>query len=285
MQVVALFFFSTIFSSCLHQRQVDTRAIVSKRSIQSKYLLPELDLSLLPDNSSPLWKVVHTSILQKNYAKVEDEISRFLQNNPGHVKALSILMQSLFLQKKYSLAGYYARVILSIDNTNDDAHMIDNLVVIVSPDSYNYQRKAAELRLASLFTDSKSHIASGLNLAIWMLKKGNCKKAMQLFSQVSKRCPACGITKIGFAICLLRTDKIARAHNLLLEINKDTEDALARYYLAFTYLKIKKDLDKAREILKTILNDNAQDGHIRNKARSLLILIQNQSVARRNQSS
>lgn len=284
MQIVILIFFS-ILSSCLHQRQIDARAIISKRAVQSKYLLPELDLELLPDNSSPLWKLIHTSLRQKNYAKVEDEIRRFLQNNPGHTGGLSILMKSLFLQKKYALADYYARVLLNIDNTNNDAYMISNLVVIVSPDSYNYQRKAAELRLASLFAESKTHIASGLNLAIWMLKKGNCKRAMQLFSQVRKRCPACGITKIGFAICLIRTDNIARAHNFLLEINKDTKDALALYYLAFTYLKIKEDLGKAREILKTILNDNTQDSHIRNKARSLLILIQNQSVARRNQSS
>ena len=267
--------------SCAHTEVKDSRIIVGKRSINSLYLLPKLQLDRLPNNSHPLWKSVYINLAQKNYRKIETNMRRFLRQNPGHIEALTVLAKVLFLQKKYKLATYYSKLVLSRDNVNDDAQMVANLVVMVSPDSYQYQRQAAQLRLASLFDNSKTHVASGLNLGIWLLKKGNCQEAMQYFSQVAKRCSNCGIARVAFAICLLRSGKFVRGHQLLLTVNDMTDDALARYYLAFSYFKIKQDIAKARKILKRILDDTSQDGHIRNKARSLLILIQNQGVNRR----
>lgn len=267
--------------SCAHTEVKDSRIIVGKRSINSLYLLPKLQLDRLPNNSHPLWKSVYINLAQKNYRKIETDMRRFLRQNPGHIEALTVLAKVLFLQKKYKLATYYSKLVLSRDNVNDDAQMVANLVVMVSPDSYQYQRQAAQLRLASLFDNSKTHVASGLNLGIWLLKKGNCQEAMQYFSQVAKRCSNCGIARVAFAICLLRSGKFVRGHQLLLTVNDMTDDALARYYLAFSYFKIKQDIAKARKILKRILDDTSQDGHIRNKARSLLILIQNQGVNRR----
>ena len=267
--------------SCAHTEVKDSRIIVGKRSINSLYLLPKLQLDRLPNNSHPLWKSVYINLAQKNYRKIETDMRRFLRQNPGHLEALTVLAKVLFLQKKYKLATYYSKLVLIRDNVNDDAQMVANLVVMVSPDSYQYQRQAAQLRLASLFDNSKTHVASGLNLGIWLLKKGNCQEAMQYFSQVAKRCSNCGIARVAFAICLLRSGKFVRGHQLLLTVNDMTDDALARYYLAFSYFKIKQDIAKARKILKRILDDTSQDGHIRNKARSLLILIQNQGVNRR----
>lgn len=267
--------------SCAHTEVKDSRIIVGKRSINSLYLLPKLQLDRLPNNSHPLWKSVYINLAQKNYRKIETDMRRFLRQNPGHIEALTVLAKVLFLQKKYKLATYYSKLVLTRDNANDDAQMVANLVVMVSPDSYQYQRQAAQLRLASLFDNSKTHVTSGLNLGIWLLKKGNCQQAMQYFSQVAKRCSNCGIARVAFAICLLRSGKFVRGHQLLLTVNDMTDDALARYYLAFSYFKIKQDIAKARKILKRILDDTSQDGHIRNKARSLLILIQNQGVNRR----
>ena len=279
---IILFLLSSITLSCVH-KIVDTRVIVGKRYVETdRHMLPELDLDLLPDTSSEVWKSVHTAFLQKNYKKIEDDMRKFLRANPAHPVALSVLMKSMFMQKKYKLASYYADMLLSINNNSTDAHMIKALGVISSPSSYHYQRHAAQLRLASLFAENKTHIASGLNLGIWMMKKGNCNKAMQYFAQVVKRCSSCGIARVGFAICLLRIGNFNRAHRLLLDINDDMEDTLSKYYLAFSYFKIKRNIAKARDILKNILNDNNQSGYIRNKARSLLVLIQDQSVARRN---
>ena len=130
---------------------------------------------------------------------------KFLRANPAHPVALSLLVKALFLQKKYKLASYYADLVLTVNNNDTDAHMIKALGVIFAPNSYHYQRHAARLRLASLFAENKTHIASGLNLGIWMMKKGNCGKAMQYFAQVVRRCPKCGIARVGFAICLLRS--------------------------------------------------------------------------------
>lgn len=270
-----------IISGCTHTEIKNSRIIVSKRSVNSLYLLPKLQLDRLPNNSHPLWKSVYINLAQKNYQKIETDMRRFLRQNPGHIEALTVLAKVLFLQKKYKLATYYSQLILSLDSDSDDAQMIINLVVLVSPDSYQYQRQSAQLRLASLFDNSKAHVASGLNLGIWLLKKGNCSQAIQYFSQVAKRCSTCGMARVAFAICLLRSGKFNRGHQLLLTVNDMTDDALARYYLAFSYFKIKQDLPKARKILKKILDDTSQDGHIRNKARSLLILIQNQGVSRR----
>ena len=90
------------------------------------------------------------------------------------------------------------------------------------------------------------------------------------------------MARVGFAICLLRSGNFNRAHRLLLSIDDDVNDTLTKYYLAFSYFKIRRDITKARNILKAILNDKSEDGYIRNKARSLLVLIQNESVARRN---
>lgn len=268
--------------SCVH-KIVDTRVIVGKRYVETnKHMLPELKLGLLPDNSSELWKAVHTAFLQKNYKKIEDDMRKFLRVNPANSIALSILAKALFLQKKYKLSSYYADLLLTANNNDTDAHMIKALGTIFAPNSYHYQRRAAQLRLASLFAENKTHIASGLNLGIWMMKKGNCGKAMQYFAQVVRRCQRCGMARVGFAICLLRSGSFNRAHRLLLDINDDMEDTLAKYYLAFSYFKIKRNIAKARDILKNILNDKSQDGYIRNKARSLLVLIQDQSVARRN---
>ena len=278
---MSLLLLGLLIVSCTHTEVKDSRIIVGKRSINSLYLLPKLQLDQLPNNSHPLWKSVYINLAQKNYRKIETDMRRFLRQNPGHSEALTVLAKVLFLQKKYKLATYYSNLILSRDNANDDAQMVANLVVMVSPDSYQYQRQAAQLRLASLFDNSKTHVASGLNLGIWLLKKGNCQQAMQYFSQVAKRCSNCGIARVAFAICLLRSGKFVRGHQLLLTVNDMTDDALARYYLAFSYFKIKQDIAKARRILKRILDDTSQDGHIRNKARSLLILIQNQGVNRR----
>lgn len=282
---VILFLLSSTWWSCAH-KIVDTRVIVGKRYVEAdKNILPELDLNLLPDTSSELWKAVNTAFLQKNYKKIEDDMRRFLRTSPAHPVALSLLVKSLFLQKKYKLASYYADLLLTFNNNDTDAHMIKALGVIFAPNSYHYQRHAAQLRLASLFAENKTHIASGLNLGIWMMKKGNCSKAMQYFAQVVKRCPKCGMARVGFAICLLRKGNFNRAHRLLLDITDTMEDTLAKYYLAFSYFKIKRNIAKARDILKNILNDKNQDGYIRNKARSLLVLIQDQSVARRNTSA
>ncbi len=282
---VILLVWVSIALACAH-RAADTRVIVGKRYVEAdKYLLPELDLDLLPETSSELWKATNTAFLQKNYKKIEDDMRRFLRVNPAHPVALSILMKAIFLQKKYELASYYGDLLLTIDSNNADAHMIKALAIISAPNSYHYQRRAARLRLEALFVDNKAHVASGLNLAIWMMKKGNCTKATQYFAQVVKRCPQCGMARVGFAICLLRSGKFNRSHRLLLSINKDVKDTLARYYLAFSYFKIKRDTIKARNILKDILNDKSEEGYIRNKARSLLVLIQNESVARRNTGS
>ena len=270
-----------VISGCTHTETKNSRIIVSKRSVNSAYLLPKIQLDRLPTNSHPLWKSVYINLAQKNYHKIEMDMRRFLRQNPGHIEALTVLAKVLFLQKKYKLATYYSKLVISLDNDNDDAQMVANLVVMVSPDSYQYQKQAAQLRLASLFDNSKTHVASGLNLGIWLLKKGNCQQAMQYFSQVAKRCSSCGMARVAFAICLLRSGKFNRGHRLLLSVNDTTDDALARYYLAFSYFKIRQDIAKARKILKRILDDTSQDGHIRNKARSLLILIQNQGVSRR----
>ena len=279
---VVLLVLSSIVLSCAHRLE-DIHVIVGKRYVETdKHLLPELDLDLLPDTSSELWKATNTAFLQKNYKKIEADMRKFLRTNPVQEVAFSILVRALFLQKKYNLASYYADLLLTIDNNNTDAYMVKALAVISAPNSYHYQRHAAQLRLAALFADNKTHIASGLNLAIWMMKKGNCSKAMQYFAQVVKRCPQCGMARVGFGICLLRSGNFNRAHRLLLDINDDVDDTLAKYYLAFSYFKIKKDIAKARNILKDILNDKSEDGYIRNKARSLLVLIQNESVARRN---
>ncbi len=280
-RVVLLLLSSTVLS-CVH-KIVDARVIVGKRYVETdRNMLPELELDLLPDTSSELWKSVNTAFLQKNYKKIEDDMRKFLRANPAHPVALSLLVKALFLQKKYKLASYYADLVLTVNNNDTDAHMIKALGVIFAPNSYHYQRHAARLRLASLFAENKTHIASGLNLGIWMMKKGNCGKAMQYFAQVVRRCPKCGIARVGFAICLLRSGNFNRAHRLLLNINDDIEDTLAKYYLAFSYFKIKRNIAKARDILKNILNDKSQNGYIRSKARSLLVLIQDQSVARRN---
>ena len=281
-KTILLLLLSSMAISCAHTK-VDPRVIVGKRYIEANdYLLPELDLALLPPTSSELWKAVNTSFLQKNYKKIEDDMRKFLRNNPAHPVAINILMKALFMQKKYQLASYYADLLLTISNNDSDAHMINALAVIFLPNSYHYQRRAAQLSLASLFEGDKAHIASGLNLAIWMMKKGNCKKAMYYYAQVIRRCPNCGIARVGFSICLLRSGNFNRAHQILTQINRDTEDALAKYYLAFSYFKIKKDITEARNILKAILDNKKQGNYIRNKARSLLILIQNQSIANRN---
>lgn len=278
---VTLLLLSVMAHACVHT-VVDARVIVGKRYVESNsYLLPELNLDLLPELSSPLWQEVNAAFLQKDYKKIEENIRKFLRNNPAHKVALSVLMKALFMQKKYRLAAYYAELLLTIDRNNSDAHMISALAAIFSPNSYHYQQRMAQLRLASLFEGDKKHIASGLNLGIWLMKNGNCGKAMQYFAQVVKRCPNCGIARIGFAICLLRNGKLNRAHRMLVEINSNTEDTLVKYYLAYSYFKFKKDMPKAREILKIILNDKKQEGYIRNKARSLLVLIQDQSVANR----
>lgn len=282
---ILLFLLSSVWWSCAHEI-VDTRVIVGKRYVEAdRNILPELDLNLLPDTSSELWKSVNTALLQKKYKKIEDDMRKFLRTSPAHPVALSLLMKALFLQKKYKLASYYADLLLTLNNNNTDAHMIKALGVIFAPNSYHYQRHAAQLRLASLFAENKTHIASGLNLGVWMMKKGNCSKAMQYFAEVVKRCSKCGIARVGFAICLLRKGNFNRAHRLLLDINDTMEDTLAKYYLAFSYFKIKRNIAKARDLLKNILNDKNQDGYIRNKARSLLVLIQDQSVARRNASA
>ena len=282
---VILFLLSSTWWSCAH-KIVDTRVIIGKRYVEAdKNILPELDLNLLPNTSSELWKTVNTAFLQKNYKKIEDDMRRFLRTSPAHPVALSLLVKALFLQKKYKLASYYADLLLTFNNNDTDAHMVKALGVIFAPNSYHYQRHAAQLRLASLFAENKTHIASGLNLGIWMMKKGNCSKAMQYFAQVVKRCSKCGMARVGFAICLLRRGNFNRAHRLLLDITDTMEDTLAKYYLAFSYFKIKRNIAKARDILKNILNDKNQDGYIRNKARSLLVLIQDQSVARRNASA
>ena len=273
---------SSVWLACVHT-VTDARVIIGKRYVEANdYLLPQLDLDLLPDTSSELWKTVNTDFLQKNYKKIEDDMRKFLRRNPTHATALNMLSKALFLQKKYKLASYYADLLLQNNKNDSDAHMIKALAVIFDPSSYHYQRQVAQLRLATLFESDKTHLASGLNLAVWMMKKGNCNKAMQYFAKVVKRCAQCGMARVGFAICLLRSGKFRRAHRMLLDINDDTEDALVQYYLAFSYFKIKRNIVQARNILKDILNDKNQDGYIRNKARSLLVLIQNQSVASRN---
>ena len=67
-RVVLLLLSSTVLS-CVH-KIVDARVIVGKRYVETdRNMLPELELDLLPDTSSELWKSVNTAFLQKNYKK------------------------------------------------------------------------------------------------------------------------------------------------------------------------------------------------------------------------
>lgn len=87
-RVVLLLLSSTVLS-CVH-KIVDARVIVGKRYVETdRNMLPELELDLLPDTSSELWKSVNTAFLQKNYKKIEDDMRKFLRANPAHPVALS----------------------------------------------------------------------------------------------------------------------------------------------------------------------------------------------------
>ena len=139
---------SSVWLACVHT-VTDPRVIIGKRYVEANdYLLPQLDLDLLPDTSSELWKTVSTDFLQKNYKKIEDDMRKFLRRNPAHTTALSVLSKALFLQKKYQLASYYANLLLQTNKNDSDAHMIKALATIFDPSSYHYQQQVAQLRLA-----------------------------------------------------------------------------------------------------------------------------------------
>ena len=277
-----LFFCFIVLPACIPKKPLDTRLIVSKKIVEDKYLLPKF--FLLPDKVSPFWHEMQKNLQIKDYEKIEQDIRRFLQKNPNNSHAITVLMKILFLQRKYELADYYANLLIKTDSKHSDAKMITNLVVLSKANSYEYERSQALRALVSLFTEDKTHIASGLNLAIFLMQRGNYTQAMSYFIKVSQRCSACGIALIGYAICLVRLDRMQEANDILLTVSKRSKDVLARYYLAFTYINLGENIEKGLKILKGILKNDTLDGNIRNKSRLLLLHTKNSVITQDNNS-
>lgn len=258
-----------LFCSCMHGRHVDTRIVVREKTVQDKFFLPKF--LFLEKRNSPLWLELQSDLQKADYFKIENDMRAYLADNPGNAQALSVLMKVLFLQKKYDLARYYARYVLSIDNKNYDAHMLISLIALSLQDTDYYQRIKALNNLMMIFEEDEENIAVGLNLATLLMARGNYKQAMEYFARVYRRCPACGIAKVGLSICLVRLNRMEEANYLLNEVSKKSKDVLARYYLALTYIKAKIDPGKGIDILTDIMDNERLSGSIRNKSRMLIM--------------
>ncbi|MDE3269991.1 MAG: tetratricopeptide repeat protein [Pseudomonadota bacterium] len=258
-----------LLCSCLHGRKADTRIIARGKNVQDKFFLPKF--LFLEKRSSPLWLEVQADLQKADYFKVENDMRAYLANSPGDQRALATLMKALFLQKKYDLARYYARYLLAMDSKNHDAHMLIGLIELSLPETDYYQRIKALNNLMTVFEEDEQNIAAGLNLATLLMARGSYKQAMEYFARVYGRCPACGIAKIGVAICLVRLDRMEDANFLLNEVSRKSKDVLARYYLALTYIKAKINPAKGIDILTSIMENERLDGTIRNKSRTLIL--------------
>jgi len=209
----------------------------------------------------------------------EVEARSFLRKHPKDFAGLQVLAASLGMQKKYSLAGYYAGLLESYYQDSSEALNLLALSMLM-----NNQNRVQDYRrivdmLQKSFGASSNQIAAGLNLGHLYLELGNISAAAETFATVRVRCDSCVESLMGAGIAAYRAGNYGVAQSSFKQVlSKSKFHSEALYRLALVERNVQKNNGNAKQYLRTMLaNRNDKDRMIYQRANTMLRQLEGES--------
>ena len=215
---------------------------------------------------------MHASLATGDASSAEGLARTYLEKNPGDADGLTVLAASLVLQKKYSMANYYAMRINKEVPGHPVADNIRGLAMMMKPGNRIKQFRQAKELFSAAFEGSGEQIAPGLNLGHLQLEMGNALAASETFAEVSNRCGKCIPGQMGVGIAASRSGKREEAVSAFESIlDKKANHAKALYHLALVYKNRYNNSIKAQELLAQLLNKSqTNDLDLKDRADAVL---------------
>ncbi len=224
---------------------------------------------------------MHASLATGDAKSAEDLARTYLEKNPGDADGLTILAASLVLQRKYSMANYYAEQINKNVPGHPVAENIRGLAIMMKPGNRIKQFRIAKEHFAGAFEGSGEQIAPGLNLGHLQLEMGNAAAASETFAEVSNRCDQCIPAQMGSGIAAARSGKSSEAVSAFESVlEKKPNNASALYHLALVYKNSYNNTIKAQSLLAQLLN-KSRTNDLALKDRADAVLNQMRAIAPR----
>lgn len=215
---------------------------------------------------------IYATLATGEWTLGEKEVRNFLKENPGHSGALRVLVYSLVLQKKYSLATYFLNKI-DEQSSGDDLNLRG--LIALSDDSVGNTARFSKAR--NLFSEatqsSDASFAPYLNLGFLDLELGNSQAATESFLAARNRCNSCLPSLVGLGFAYGSSGKLSESKETLENLLKKYPNNGQGLYLLASVLKRDKQegsKEMAENHLKTLLAKDVGSPELRRRAQSLL---------------
>jgi tetratricopeptide (TPR) repeat protein len=196
----------------------------------------------------------------------------YLVKNPNDVQGILLLATALAMERKYSLAAYYAQTGLRLRPGDSMLLNIMGLATYLDQSRTPSEMQQAINLLKRSFESDSKQIASGLNLGGIYLEIGKTAEAQVYYQAVAKRCSDCSSSLVGSGTAHLRSKNYQEAKVAFEKIiAKEPSHGVALYNLAIVYKNGFKNHKQAEKYLFTLLNRTGKaDLALRSRAQAFL---------------
>jgi tetratricopeptide (TPR) repeat protein len=208
----------------------------------------------LRDSNDPLKKIAGY-LARGQTTQAINGAKNYLEKNPQDIQAIIYLSTALALDKKYTLALYYAKAGLRL--RPGDAILLNTagLSLYLSDTRSPQDRKTAIEYLKTSFRNDPSQIASGLNLGGIFLELGKPTEAQVYYQATAKRCGQCKTALLGSGNAHLKNKNYSEAKVVFEKIiAQEPFNGPALYNLAVVYRNGYQNRKQAEKYLFTLLN-------------------------------
>lgn len=192
---------------------------------------------------------------------------KVLRKRPGDKKALAILTASLAQQKNFSMAAFYARELLKVEENHPLALNVMGLSYLMASNATMRDFIRARDYFEKAMEASPKEAAAALNIAYLHLELGRPDLAYEAFSEAKNRCDGCFYASLGRGISAGRIGKMASAKNEFQDIlQQDPRNGEAMYRLALVLKNGYNDLKGSRELLDKLIDEGRSDDNLKRRA-------------------
>ncbi len=290
-----LIFFFLVMSSC----QTTSTLTNTSTVIPQDYLLmtPSSKGAVYTQLGEDFWlerrtskdeiELIYTTLATGDYVLAEGFARKRISKNPDDHLAFRALMASLALQKKHSLAAFYAQIAIEKNIAAAEAYNILGLQTLYQSKPEIEDLLAAEEFFNKAQESSSTHFAAALNLGQLRLQTGKTAQALDAYTTARVRCKDCESALMGIGLASLRLKRYDLAKtNFENLIKKNPRHAQGLFHLAMTYKLGYQNQDQSEKYLNRILEDNQiKDQMVKRKANTALrVMRAERKIDRKNMS-
>lgn len=204
---------------------------------------------------------LYSSLGAREWTIAIADARKYLLSHPNDLVGLHVLSIGLVMNKQYSLANYYAKILETHYPNQTDSLNLQGLALMNRPGATYEDFSLAQSLFERDFEENVKSIASGLNLGHLHLHTGNAESARDVFTAVRDRCGNCeaALEGSGFAAARLKDFKAAKEYfEKAMDLND--KNMKAKYYGAVVEASGFKNYDDAISLLEDILKGD-QEGN------------------------